>query len=286
MAICVAQERAKFLATASHSEVKAYVTYADVPPGDERLIFRLADWTGFDRRKVEVMIQSVQAMPSPPTLEEHGFARVPFAPTVGDPDEMARVWPGRVRERLKELTGATEVAVWGYNARFTGWEAAGAFPTAAPAKTVHIDFCPTEFTIQIGNSLAAEALRDTGYTGRPSSWRCFNVWQALTPAPHDAPLALCDARSVAPDDVIRARGQLYDAAGQPTDGANFCLVRPNPAHRWVYFPDLRTDEALVFNGLCPEFGAPWQVVPHTAFEDPLGTEPRSSLEIRAIAVYD
>lgn len=275
------------MATASpHSEVRAAVTYADVEPSDDRLVFRLADWTGFERRTVEVAIRDSRTLPSPPTLDENGFARVPFGPAVGDRAELERIWPEQVRARLKEITGAAEVVVWGFNARFTGWKAAGAVPTAAPASTVHTDFCPAEFTGEIGNGLAEEALRAAGFTSRPRRWRCFNVWQALTPAPHDTPLALCDARSVAPGDVIRARGQLYDGAGEPTAGANFCLVRPNPEHRWVYFPDLRTDEALVFTGLRPECGAPWQVVPHTAFNDPDGTEPRSSLEIRALAVYE
>lgn len=263
-----------------HAKVRAAITYADVE-GNGPLVFRLSDWTGFDKRTVEVTICDARTLPSPPTLEEHGFARVPFEPAVGDQAELERVWPQRVRERLKAITGAAEVVAWGFNARFSG-----ARSTGAPARVVHTDFCPAEFTGELSNDPAKEALRAAGFSDRPRRWRCFNVWQALSKAPHDTPLALCDARSVGPSDVIRARGQLYDAAGSPTVGANFCLVRHNAAHRWIYFPDLRTDEALIFSGLHPGQSAPWHVVPHTAFDDPKGTVPRSSLEIRAVAVYD
>lgn len=273
---------------ASHAEVRAAVTYADVADG-AAVVYGLADWSGFGRRAAEVTIRDARTLPAPPTLDEHGFARIAFEPANGDRAELERLWPQRVRERLKAITGAAEVVTWAFNARFSDRAAGGSSPVAAPARTVHTDFSPAEFAGELNNGAAQDALRAAGVSGRPRRWRCFNVWQPLSEAPHDTPLALCDARSVVAGDIVPARGELYDETGAPTFGVNLCLLRPNPAHRWVYFPDLRTDEALVFCGLAPDRGAPWQVVPHTAFDDPSCPEdaqPRSSVEIRALAVFD
>ena len=56
----------------------------------------------------------------------------------------------------------------------------------------------------------------------------------------DTPLAVCDARSVAAEDLVAAdihypsrRGEIY-------------LVRHSPSHAWAYFPGMDRDEALVF----------------------------------------
>lgn len=275
--------------TQADADVRAPVSYADVR-GKGTVEYRLADWSGFDRRRVEVSIRDARSLPAAPSLDNHGFARIAFTPAADiDRAELERLWPAMVRERLKALTGAVGVVTWAFNARFSDRAAAASSPVAAPARTVHADFSPADFAGALENPAAKDALLQAGLPDRPRRWRCFNVWQPLSAAPHDTPLALCDARSVAAGDIVPARGQLYDETGAHLFGVNLCLVRPNPNHRWLYFPDLRTDEALVFCGFDPDVAAPWGIVPHTAFDDPscpAGAQPRSSVEIRALAVYD
>ena len=55
----------------------------------------------------------------------------------------------------------------------------------------------------------------------------------------DAPLALCDARTVAEDDLV-ASDLVYKARVGETYSVTY-----NPAHRWYYAPELRRDEALL-----------------------------------------
>ena len=66
------------------------------------------------------------------------------------------------------------------------------------------------------------------------------------------------------------------------------MVAINPAHRWVYFPDLHRDELLLFRGYDSD-PARSRRVPHTAFDDPSGGDdapPRESIDIRCVAFFD
>jgi hypothetical protein len=66
-------------------------------------------------------------------------------------------------------------------------------------------------------------------------------------------------------------------------------IEPSP-YRWYAFPELRTDEVVVFRTYDTELverGETW-FTPHSAFRDPdvqLGRPARSSIELRAICLY-
>ena len=101
------------------------------------------------------------------------------------------------------------------------------------------------------------------------------------------PLTVCDARTVERADLVAADG-VYDAGEPPWMTAEAYLVRHNPGHRWIYFSDMRPDEALIFRAYGNE--PSWiPGAPHVAFADPscpADAGPRISVEARAYAVYD
>ncbi len=66
----------------------------------------------------------------------------------------------------------------------------------------------------------------------------INVWRALDVVER-LPLALCDARTIAPDDLVPSDLVYRDKVGETYS------VVANPAHRWFYFPRLRADEVLL-----------------------------------------
>ncbi len=98
---------------------------------------------------------------------------------------------------------------------------------------------------------------------------------------------MCDARTVAPGDLVEADG-VYDVGDPPWKTSEAYLVRHNPAHRWIYFKDMRPDEALIFRAYGNE--PVWIAgAPHVAFEDPscpAEAGGRISVEARAYAVFD
>jgi hypothetical protein len=94
-------------------------------------------------------------------------------------------------------------------------------------------------------------------------------------------------RTVERGDLIEADG-VYDYGEEPWMRAEAYLVRHNPAHRWIYFSDMRPDEALIFRAYGNE--PSWIAgAPHSAFADPTcpaEAGARISVEARAYAVFD
>lgn len=115
----------------------------------------------------------------------------------------------------------------------------------------------------------------------------INAWRPITDPPHDLPLALCARNSIAPADLRVADFREELSADWIYDG-ELLLCRPNPAHRWYQFSDMRQDELLLF--IEHDFSDPdHPPVMHSAFVDPRcppGTAGRASVEVRTFAFFD
>jgi len=98
----------------------------------------------------------------------------------------------------------------------------------------------------------------------------------------DAPLALCDAQSVAPGDLVAA-----DLIYRDRTGENY-LMTYRPSHRWFYVPEMRADEVLLLKCYDSAEDGRTRFVPHTAFTDPTAPAdilPRESIELRTFVFY-
>lgn len=111
------------------------------------------------------------------------------------------------------------------------------------------------------------------------------------------PLALCDGRSVDPDDLVVFEIHYADRVGE-----NY-FARAAPRHRWFTFPGLTRDEPLLIKQwdsagtLARTRGAqgdgsadgPCTFSFHSAFKDPAtpaDAPDRWSIEVRCMAIYD
>jgi len=65
------------------------------------------------------------------------------------------------------------------------------------------------------------------------------MWRPIRGPLRDAPLAVCDALSVDPGDLVPSDLVYRDRVGETYS------VTYNPAHRWFYVPEMRADEALL-----------------------------------------
>jgi hypothetical protein len=113
----------------------------------------------------------------------------------------------------------------------------------------------------------------------------FNIWRSFSGPPQDVPLAVCDARSVAEDDLLSADAIFDPPGGAPEWSFESWVVAHNTAHSWHWFPEMTRDEALIFKTSDSEFDNP---VPHVAFDNrlaPAGCHPRASIEMRAVAYW-
>lgn len=115
----------------------------------------------------------------------------------------------------------------------------------------------------------------------------YNLWRCLSAPPQDAPLAVCDARSIDPADEVTVTA-ITEVLGLGEMRHDTTSYTHNPAHRWHYFPDMTPGEVLVFKTHDTDPAHPKRVA-HTAFDSPdcpPGTPPRASAEVRILALFD
>jgi hypothetical protein len=108
------------------------------------------------------------------------------------------------------------------------------------------------------------------------------VWRPIASPLQSNPLAMADARSVAPSDLLIAERRYPHRVGQTY------RLKYSAAHRWFYFPRMRRDEAIVFKVYDSEKDGRARFTPHTSFDDPstpAGAPPRQSIEARALAFF-
>lgn len=231
-----------------------------------------------------VPIEDVRYRTISPSLDREGFCLYPHKSAVRDfrdSGEIERVYVEEIRKLLLEVSGADHVTVTGGGVLRFGERSpdSGAQNNSRPARLVHID--------------VSDATASTFYErSRPNNGRRvlrsaqYNVWRVITPPPQDVPLAVCEAWSVAPEDLIAADA-VFDQSGETVFSFEALVVRHNPRQRWVYYPDMRSDQALVFKTNDTD-SAVAHNVPHGAFDDPRcppGVPPRTSIEMRGIAYW-
>jgi hypothetical protein len=217
------------------------------------------------------------------SLDREGFMLVSHKSAIvdfTDGDQVAAFYPLEIAALITAQTGADFVQVTGPGViRFSEKSAnAGTLNNSVPARFAHVDVSDT--------TASSFAERSHPEVGRYTRAAHFNVWRVFSGPPQDVPLALCDARSVRPEDLIPA-----DAVFDSPDSAEWSfeglVVAHNPAHRWHWFSNLRRDEVLIFktNDSDPACA---HCVPHVAFDNPTCPSdaiPRASIEMRAIGYW-
>jgi hypothetical protein len=236
-----------------------------------------------DPRRVQ--IEDARASAVAPTLAREGIVIVPHSSRVGnfrDAAEVAACHPAEIEQLLLELSGADAVSVTGAGVLRFGERSpdSGRLNNSWPARFIHID------TSNATAAAFAERARPKGIARPIRRFAHYNVWRAFSPPPQDVPLAVCDARTVEPRDLVPADA-VFDVAGQPEWSFEGLVVRFNPRHRWLYFSGMSREEVIVFKTNDSSPNEPSQV-PHSAFDDPScpsGVPPRCSIEMRGCAYW-
>ncbi len=110
----------------------------------------------------------------------------------------------------------------------------------------------------------------------------YNVWKPLYRRVDELPLAMCDATTHHADDMLRMDLKYRERTGE------IYVMRHSPQHRWVYFPQMQADQALLLKTYDSMTDGRARFMGHTAFEDP--TTPadalkRESIEVRTMAFF-
>jgi hypothetical protein len=239
-----------------------------------------------------VKIRNARIAPERPALDTHGFELFRHKSRVKDfydKAEIDAVYPQEVMDTVKSLTGADLIMPLGYILRTAADTSAG--QAQPPASDVHVDISPAT------GPKMARALFEQAAPGR--SYRRFlatSYWRPYSEPPQDWPVALCDHRSMAPEEGVPNRRIVTDKRPAPEemfapipneDEIPAALIfRYGPHHRWYYYPDMNRDEIILIKLHDSDHARAW-FAPHTAFHDAArpGTHTRESIEFRTVAYF-
>ncbi|HXJ54541.1 MAG TPA: CmcJ/NvfI family oxidoreductase [Burkholderiales bacterium] len=214
------------------------------------------------------------------SLERNGFELVEHRTAVKsffDADELKSVYYREVEALIRARSGAARVVVFDHTLRSGSEEEREARLIREPVLSAHNDY--TEWS---GPQRVRELMGDEAERLLARRFAIIQVWRAIVDPIASNPLALADARSVAPEDLLVAERRYPNRVGQTY------RLKYSPRHRWVYFPRMRRDEALVFKVYDSEKDGRARFTPHTSFDDPTtpaGAAPRQSIEARALAFF-
>lgn len=93
---------------------------------------------------------------------------------------------------------------------------------------------------------------------------------------------MCDVKSTPPEDFIKVDLLYKERTGE------VYVMRYSPTHRWMYFPLMEANQAIILKTYDSETDGRARFMAHTAFEDPSSPEnpiPRESIEVRTMAFF-
>jgi hypothetical protein len=214
------------------------------------------------------------------SLDENGFTFVEHRTAVEDfldADELQRVYYPEVSQLIKMVSAANRVHVFDHTLRSGSEAEREAKLLREPVLSAHNDY--TDWS---GPNRVRELLPDESEELLKRRFAIIQVWRAINQPIQSNPLAIADAKSVAPDDLLIAERRYPHRVGQTY------RLKYSPRHRWFYFPRMRRDEALVFKVYDSEKDGRARFTPHTSFDDPStppGAPPRQSIEARALVFF-
>jgi len=266
--------------------MRATIAYYDPPrrpAAGER-----PDFTSLPLTDKPVTVSNMRAAGGGFSLDREGFT-LASAPTevrdFYDRDEVQHGYVAEARELVRSLTGCATTALLNSPVvRVSGRVGPRPAGTTFTGDFAHADFSAAAAAAMLRRNLpAAEAEARL----RGPRFAVFNVWRTFSGPPQDVPLALCDTRSVAPQDKQFCEITMKSAAGDLLTWENITYYH-NQAHRWWYCPDMTRDEAYVFRSFdsAPDHA---EQVPHSAFVNescPASAPPRASVEVRVFAFYE
>jgi hypothetical protein len=206
-------------------------------------------------------------------------------PDFYDDDLVRSRYYAEVEALVKVATGARSVVVFDHNVRSVEKAAKGEAGVRAPVDAVHNDYSERSGQQRVEELLKAHGLSDI--TRHRTA--IINVWRPLRGPVRDRPLALCDTRTVSPDEFVETDIEHYgdDDAAKPRHVGQIYSLHYSPKHRWFYVADMQPSEVLLFK-CYDSLGGVARFTPHTGFTNPNCPPdflPRESIEVRTLVIY-
>ena len=213
-------------------------------------------------------------------LERNGFRFVRQPSKVRDwfdEEELGRVYYPEMEALVQAESGARRVVVFDHTLRTDDQELREEKKIREVVRRVHNDY-----TAWSGPQRVRDIVPDEAEALLARRFAVIQVWRPIRHAVESWPLAIAEARSLSPENMVVTERRYQQRTGQTY------AITWNPAHRWYWFPHMRPEEALVFKTYESETDGRARWTAHTAFEDPTSppnARPRESIEIRTLAFF-
>lgn len=283
---------------------------------------------GVDLAPVEMPVQDARALSGEDsqTLRKNGYELVnrpvrDLAMNFMDHDRVVQDYYPHCADVVRDMTGATVVAAFDHNIRSAAGKQGkqkieGGQQVQGPAHVVHGDYTLTSAPERLRKLANPPLANDTWRTADSNAplldsvqveqaisqgrFAIINLWRNIAKEPVARnPMALCDARTVHPEDLVVFEIHYADRIGE-----NY-FARPASGHHWYCYPGMTPDEALLITQwdsageLAKTDGAaadsassdpdsPCTFSFHSAFEDPTTPDnapDRWSIEVRCAVLY-
>ena len=229
-----------------------------------------------------VSIHDLRPIGDTVSLDREGFALVRQPSSVKDfydENEVRSIYYPEAERLIKEATGADRVFVFDQTVRKRVQGAADVRDGSPrqPVARVHVDH-----TEKSGLQRVRDLIPDEAEELLKGRVQIINLWRPIRGPLLDSPLAVCDARTVKPDELV-ASDLVY-----PHRVGETYSVRYNPDHRWFYVPRMTADEALLLKCFDSKADGRARFAPHSAFADPTtppDAPPRESIELRTLVFH-
>ncbi len=269
--------------------VRAPLTF--IVPQDTKPRFLSSALTGgvpkvfFEVEARTVTIEDMRPEADRLSLDRQGFELRRHQTAVDDlydDEAVTQVYDREIEALLRQATGADRVVVFDRTRRSDAPSgAANPDGSRGPADRVHVDYTPASGPVRAGDVLGVDEVeRILASGGRIVQ---VNVWRPITGPVERTPLALADAESVAPAELVATEQVFSDRVGE------IYMLAHGAGQRWYWAPRMDRDEVLLIKGWDSLDDGRARFTPHGAFAlpDQSPAAPlRESIEVRTFLVFE
>ncbi len=213
------------------------------------------------------------------SLDREGFKLIRHktaANDLYDDEEITRIYYPECEELVKSFTGATRVLAFDHIVRNAARMAKGS-QIKGYAGRVHNDYTAWSAPQRVPDLMGADAEELLKH-----HYAEINVWRPIRGPLLRSPLALCDAQTLAQENLVASDLRYRDRTGETY------AITYNPGQRWFYFPKMEADEAVLIRCFDSARQGAARFSAHGAFDDPNTPEnapPRESIEVRLLVFF-
>jgi len=262
-----------------------------IRPQDAKPVFQSAALTGgapklfFEMEPHTVTIAEMRDIADTLSIDREGFKLLTCPTAVDDlydDEAIEQIYYPEIQALLRRELGASRVEIFDVTRRSDSSSGArNPDGLRAPATRVHVDY-----TVNSGPQRVRDVFGDAEADRLAASGARIvevNVWRPIRGPVERSPLALADASSVRPGELV-ATDQIF-----PRRVGEIYHLAYAPQQRWYCASRMTPDEVILIKGWDTVDDGRARFTPHCSFTLPqtrAAAPPRESIEVRTLAVFE